>query len=733
LSRLRSATQSWTTRLIGLALLLAGAVAWSATTPAEAAEPAAAEIELTAVTVTDSGLALDGVVSNTGSTPLWHAEIILWRDPVPITSRQQLEDTLQIDPAAGSGSRLTSPSTVYQIVSGATDPLQPGQSQSFSLSASWGDLRLRGNDGVYLVGAHLVASPSPEPDGSLVVRARTLVVKPGKRAEESGLVWLSSQPALLYDDVLIDDHLAEEFAGRLSNLAQAAQQDHSLSWAIDPALYQTARVMAAGYQVVQAGQSRNGTGAAAAQAWLDLVDQLPVATGYRLLWNDPDLALGASTGDSRPISQAAAALAAHPELDRLAGLPLLARPGNGLADNAFLDYLAPAQPALVLAQATQAAELPAGRLLPTLVDAYPVGPGPDRADTTLQVHQRSLAETYLGAAPDCAAGDDRDGGVGACAVVRVLTSSADLFHWRAERPSWVDRVALAQLGQSPAKPWSPDFSLGAAAGPLTVENLRAADRMKAEYDAYGELIGQAERVERTVLEAQTAAWSQDWPSSAAALIHTQAVQERAQSLLQRAELVFASQVTLTSHATVFPVTIANSGSDPIHVRLAFTSSMPFRLSVPTTDLITVAPGDRQTVAVSPNVTNNGAVSITARLITDSGYLVAQADCVVTINQSGRLAWLIIGVSGAVLLIGTALRIKSIQRTRQRDQAAEAAPAETAGAEAELDEGLDRAEAELDEGLDPAEADSVEGVDRAEAEPAEGFDPAEADRTEEEHG
>ncbi|MDR1078393.1 MAG: hypothetical protein LBL55_07010, partial [Propionibacteriaceae bacterium] len=357
-SRWGSAPRRLTARWLGLALALtlgwAGALTWSAPVPAEAAEPAAAEIELTGVTVTGSGLELTGRVSNTGPTPLWHAEIILWRDPTPITSRQQLEATLQVDPAAGAGTRVTWSRSAYQIVSDATTPLAPGQSQDFSLSAAWDELRLsRVTDGVYLVGAHLVASPSPTPDGSVVVRARTLVVKTGTRAEESGLVWLSSPPALLYDDVLIDDHLAEEFAGRLSNLVQAALRDHSLSWAIDPALYWTARVMAAGYQVIQTGQLRQGVGAAAAQAWLDLVDQLPVESGYRLLWNDPDLALGASAGDSRLIGQAEAALAAHPELSRLAALPLLARPANGLVDSAFLDYLAAAQPALVLAQAAQ--------------------------------------------------------------------------------------------------------------------------------------------------------------------------------------------------------------------------------------------------------------------------------------------------------------------------------------------------------------------------------------------
>lgn len=674
-------------RLSGLLLLVLLAVA-SALNPssAHAATPAG-EIVLTGLTADDDGLELTLTVTNTGDTPLYTAEVMLWRQATTIRTQSALSASLAADPAADTGGRLGWPHTdAYQVLSADDATFAVGDSRSVTLSATWEELDLT-DPGVYLVGAQLYAAPAAGGDGSVVARARTLVVRPGDvTAERVTVVALTSQPSLLTGSEFLDDHLAQEMAprdgatsgGRLTELAYAAARAGTV-WYIDPALYHAAQVMAAGYTVRQpepagatepaepaeSAETVPGQGAAAAAQWLALVDALPGALGYRTLWGDPDLVLAGQLGDPTIVTRAATAwdeaLAAEDsDVTRLAALPLLVHPAGGRIDAATWALLPDLGEVTVLATSDgSVAAAPA--LVPTLATSFAPGPGPDIATTTLQYRQRALAEDYLNAA----AGRPS---------VRVLTTVADAALSAGPVPAWVHPVALADVtaGQGAA--------LAQADAPqpvLTGANRDAVAALEQAVLTFADLTGDPAAVVAVANGALTASLSQDWAGPAAALAYTAAAEAILDAALGQVQVGLVENIIMTAHDTSFPVSIANNLDHAIQVRLVLASDRPLRLSADYPDVIAVDAGDRVTIPVTPRILDDGDVTVTASLATESGRPFGQSvSRVIEINQSGRLAWIIVIVSGVVLTAGTVLRVKTVQRSRRR--AADAAgPADAA--------------------------------------------------------
>ncbi|MDR0417573.1 MAG: hypothetical protein LBH76_09755, partial [Propionibacteriaceae bacterium] len=364
----------WRTAAALAGLLAAAAVV--AAPPAQAA-PMTAELTLDALTVTDAGLALDLTVANTGAEPLYGGQVMLWRDQAVRTTPADLQAAL--DSPLDGGLRLGDPfRDAYHVLGDQRTAFEPGDRSSFTLKATWNELNFNVN-GVYLVGADLWASPDARSDGEVVARVRTFVVRPGDAAAtRSAFVALTSAPSQVAGDRFADDHLADEFAGRLADLAKAAGRP-GVGWLLDPAVYAAAEAMADGYEVGPEDGAQPGAGAEAAAAWLALVHALPRGNGFRTLWGDPDLALGAALGDAGPVERSAAALttaaADDPALAQLALLPLAVWLPQGAADAAFLAYAAAASPALILApEPAGTADRDAVVPVPASSDPDPSGP-----------------------------------------------------------------------------------------------------------------------------------------------------------------------------------------------------------------------------------------------------------------------------------------------------------------------------------------------------------------------
>ena len=113
-----------------------------------------------------------------------------------------------------------------------------------------------------------------------------------------------------------------------------------------------------------------------------------------------------------------------------------------------------------------------------------------------------------------------------------------------------------------------------------------------------------------------------------------------------------------------PVTITNSLAFPVTVRLVFDSASPQRIQVPPTDYVTVEPGEHLTLNIEPEASSNSVVNVQASLETVGGDRFGiPATIEITATDLGRVGWIIILVSGAVVLGGTAWRISAVRRER----------------------------------------------------------------------
>ena len=129
----------------------------------------------------------------------------------------------------------------------------------------------------------------------------------------------------------------------------------------------------------------------------------------------------------------------------------------------------------------------------------------------------------------------------------------------------------------------------------------------------------------------------------------------------------ASQFVMGSETNNFPVTISNPLPITVKVRVQFVSDSPNRIRVAPSELVTLGPGEHRTVSVSPSTTSNGVVTVRAQLTTEQGTAFGSVVPVeITATGLGRVGWIIIVISGAVVVGGTFLRIRAVQRERARE-------------------------------------------------------------------
>ncbi|MDR1450014.1 MAG: DUF6049 family protein [Propionibacteriaceae bacterium] len=674
----------------GFVFLLTLAAAHIAT-PAAQAAALTAELTLDDLVQSDTGITLQLTVANTGEEPLFGGQVMVWHNQAAATAAELAAALANPDEG---GLRLGDPlRETYHVLGDQATAFDPGATASFTLQATWSQLDLE-EDGVYLVGAQLWASADERSVGEVVASVYTIIVRAGATAaERTNIVALTSAPSQLAGDLFADDHLADEFRGRLTDLARAANRPGT-GWLLDPALYAAAKAMADGYEVVSAAGTNSGTGAAAAANWLALVDALPRAAGFRSLWGDPDLALGAALNDPSLISRCEAALAAaDPATAGLAGLPLAVWLPRGGADDAYLAYVAAASPAIVLAPpsgsepaahdggsgdlshrpATEAAaaspeaspvlDTPADtggggadntgsdRLVPTVSPAFPGVPAPGTVDAGFQKAQRAAAEDYLSA-------------VAGRVSVRVLASVEELADAAAPLPGWVSLRPAQTLTAATV-----DAAAGAAANPskpvLGAAQRDAVVEAASRFAAYAELVSDP-AASAFAAGGLAAALSQDWADPAAALPYIASLRAQADDRLGQVRLLVTDHLTLTSHDAIVPITVANDLDLPVTVRLQFTSSSPLRLTASYNSVITVLPHDRLGLTLEPKVSANGDARLSTAVTTEKGQpLGPPAVTEVSITESGRLAWLVVAVSGLTLVVGT---VRHVRRTRQNQRA-----------------------------------------------------------------
>lgn len=637
---------------LAIALMVLGALV--AAPPAQAATPAV-QVAITDVSPdtvdADGTITIKGTVTNTSTSTMKWVQASFWRSRDPIASVSSLNSLASSPPTVPVGERWfhePDEASIDNITdAGGHASFKPGQRSTFSVRGTASAMGLTAVDAAYLVGVHVQAYPD---DGSrlTVGRARvfTVVSGPSTRAELTPVIELSTIPSVRVDSTFSDDHLAADLTGRLSELVDQATS-RSATVLVDPALVDEADAMAAGYTV----NGHTGTGTRAAKDWLKkLAPLLTSGRAYRLPYGDADVVGAARQDHTTVLARTRTALSSQNGASKL---PLAITDEAGALDTPTLNRItSQLSPSLVLTSA-----VPAGTAtVKGAADVVGLSPsllagGPDRATSAPQVRGRLLAQALLMNRADTPA----------ITLVRDQTGLA-----ATATASWLSGESLdSTLAGATGAPDLPARS-------RTNTVLRGtwwADQITAASDAadWGNVLGDAPATDLKTARALSrgislmipSARRQDW---------------LAQAMSPATELLNGSGVTLhstdsfvmSSASNEFPLTITNRLTDTVSVKVTFTSQNPQRIDIPDTQVVTVGPQESQTVKFKPQASSNSVVEMTARLATPSGRpLGTPAGFLIRATRTDDIGWILIIVSGAVVLGATLLRVRQVSRRGTR--------------------------------------------------------------------
>ena len=634
--------------LAGLVALAAGLLgpgaprAAARETPVVRVEVTAAEVAGTAPAET---VTVSGTVTNGSADALTDVAVHLWRSTAVLRSGDALAAALAAtEPPAGRWQPVKTENTA--VLASGTQTLAPGDTRPFTVSGRLSDLGITSRDASYWVGADVRGRRGPGTSASTLGGDRTLITLPGADAAATvvTVVELSATPRVIKPGLFVDDGLTEELNGRLAQLLDAAR---TRAWVVDPALLDEVRDMADGYRVATENGTQPGAGQAAAQAWLAAFDALPDASGSVELFGRPDLTAALGLGETTLATTSARAGEPAPE--------------NALAKVAVLD--APDA-------ATLAALAETGRIvIATGLDA----PGSWlRVGATAVVAARrpgvapdspSLADTALNRAAVLTARARANG-----TQVRLLRTVGDMEADAAPLPAWAQRGTLAALLQTDATRWTPradgDVDVPRGLDAATLPRVRA---LAAGLDAYAAAAPGA-GVD-TLADAQTARGASAWwaGNPVGQDRWLSAVDSRVgwAAMAQGITLSALPRFSMAGQTGDFPVTVTNSLTDAITVRLVATTDNPQRIRFADPPQASIDPGASEALVLRAEASGGGVVNALVHVETlDGRRLTPDAAIVVETTNVGVIGWVLVVSSAVVLLVTTVLRVRQV-RAEQR--------------------------------------------------------------------
>lgn len=634
---------------LGIAVSLAAASTTIPAATARAADPIQMSVDLTAMTVSGTKptdrVTLQLRLTNTGTVPAYGVLAKIWRSRTPIRSRSELAQIADgsVEPVGGWPNLPGN----YQLITNSMTAFAPKESRSFSLTGTLAQLGFDSKKAAYSLGVDVVATADQSSNNDTVAHLRTFVPMPGKAAVPvTSVVLLSSTPTKLGNNLFANEDLSAELTGRLNTLLTAATTGRN-SWVIDPALLDEVRDQADGYQVVHDGTVSEGTHQQVAAAWLTRFQKLDAARGGRTLFGNPDSYGAEATKTTDLIAWSKAATASVPGVS---ALPLIVVPTGTVVDNASLAFLAPASAkAITASNSSVSAALQSGRSSQLVLGASAVSATDEvgvSSTTRIQERQLQLAETAL-----CAA----------LGQVRVISNTAELALNAQTQPSWVSPRPLNALfatgvrATATVKDTKPDH--------LSADSFGRLKALSADLTAYQNLVPNstlatpAATLSRTISQAWIG--QEDRADEFAMALRNQF---GADAVADKVKLRASARFVMSGRTTEFPITVTNDLSEPIQVRVVVVTDNPQRVTVPPSELVTVQPGQSETVNIRPEATTNGVVTAEAHLADAAGHPIGeQASLTIEVTELGVVAWIIVGISGIVLVGATWWRIRQVRR------------------------------------------------------------------------
>lgn len=633
-------------RLASLLAALALAVGLAATPadPAAAEEAQPARITLSDATIKGSTLTLTGTLTNAGSDPLDRIQVALWRSPELLLSPDAVTTALAA-PTTTAGTARVVQNTNRDRITFDGEVLSPGQSRAFTVSGSLDALGLRHADATWWVGVD--ATARVENRGTRAVgAARTLVSTAEAPLPVVTVVELSAPPRQLKKDLFLDDGLRADIdGGRLDSLLSAIEAGGT-SWVIDPALVTELEDMADGYRVQTTDGSEAGTGADAAAAWLSRYQSLPHEAGALGLFGSPDLAgLVALPDETVPRSIAATtALGTEP----------------GLATVALLDHADAAGLALASQLANDVvlldSDAPAVHVQIGAIDAIAVRTTQPSAPTSGVLADTDLTRRATREAVARASGGE----------VRWVRTPDNLPAPGERLPPLLRRGNLADVRALPARAWTPPPAHTPAVTALDAARLGRVLELRNRMTAYADAApasGVGEFVDAQVARAASRWWTGDAQAQATWLTGI----ERRVALPDgdMVALDASPRFSMTGSTSEFPVTVTNRLMDPVTVRLAADTDNPQRIRLLEPNPVEIAPGASSTVLLTAESAGGGVVRARVHVQTPDGHrLTPDREIAVETTNYGTVGWIIVIVSGLVLVVTTAHRIRQVRGQRK---------------------------------------------------------------------
>ena len=627
-------------------------------------------------------LILAGTIENTGDEPLRDVQAILRYSTIPLDDRVDVR-RVPIDDDVRWGQRYTD---FFQEVDA---DLRPGEIVDYRVRVPVDQLNF-GTAGVYAVGVDVRGQPVDD-DRLTLATARTVVPwlpdhEPLPAVPVAMLWRLESQPALLPDGTLLGDSLAEQLAptGALTALVEAPGAA-PVTWVIDPDLLTTVGAMTDGYAVTAPnGTTTEGTGAAAAETWLNALHTAIDGDELILLpYANPDLPALARADEGAAAETAQTALSATTnsmEQTELTGDADVGWPGSGVADEPALAALASAGArTVVLANdavvgttdgprarvraggATLDAILTDGGLESAVAAAAAVDP---IAGVTA-LRQAWLAETAMAAlsaastasAPTPLAVAPPDGWQPSPDVARALIDV-----WTTT--PWVRPTALADLFADDVPTVQIDPVASAVPPELPAEYTAAVADLQRDSSRYAALLAEPDALVEEMTAATLRALATAWRGAPeAGLAYTTAATSEVALRLGEVSVLVPESVTLSSKKGTFPLTVSNGLPQPVVVSVAVTADYPDRLSVAGVSPQRVEAGENATVEVTAEANANGRVPVTVRLTAADGSPLGPSQrMVVNATDYGSIGWIVIGVAVTLFV---AAAILQLIRTRRR--------------------------------------------------------------------
>ncbi|WP_432943391.1 DUF6049 family protein [Kribbella sp. CA-253562] len=711
---------------VGASLVIAASVA-AQPGPDAVASPSAEDpvVEVAIDSFTPSApkpgdqVVITGRVTNTSTATLTNTQAAVCIDDSRLTTRAQLAaiPTEADEPVNGRNDCVglnNSDSTSFQEYAA---PLTPKATVPFRLVVPWKDWGVTGRPGVYTVGVRFRGDYRNEDTGTTgrvsagLTRTLMPVVsgKPTARKVTTALVVpLRHRPTLLSGDRFTNESLADALApsGELGRLLEIGKK-RKVTWLADPAMIDEVKRMAAGYRVVDGGQTRAGKGQKIAAAWYsaftatrarnpvvllpygdpdvgslidggsplrDLVGQARTATEQYNLggsqYFQSGLWLEGGVASSRTLAAGSTGYAGTKpdDVNLVPSASWTPETRPALSPSPMYDIVTPEGPVKTVRTVIADSALTAG------------GPDPATANDPVQVRQRFAAETALlastGKTPITVVALPPRGSDETGRSTAALSDGLSL--------PWITPVGLDVLYRSDPK--HPQAKPVATKGPtvprstpgLTGNQLQQIKALTTATTTFVSLLTDRERADENLRRALLRSTSTSWrgfPDESQRFATAELSSVNGQ--LGKVHLVTNSggssgahrelKVNLSGSKGTFPLTIANELNVSVRVRVVVRSVNRTDLRIEPLQVRTVPPGQKATYQINASAEQNGLIRAEAQVMSVDELPVGNPrELVIQAAQYGSVGWILVGSAVALLFGTSAVRIYRRVRSERRN-------------------------------------------------------------------